>query len=141
LCLSNILFDSRSDRIKVIDPRGLNARGETSTIGDLRYDLAKLTHSVIGLYDYIIAGAFDVKVALQPELCLFELNIYADERVAGVQEAFLKRRFLPAVDTIDIMPMTIILFLSMLPLHADNPQRQKALLANALRLYAQYFVL
>jgi hypothetical protein len=32
--------------------------------------------------------------------------------------------------------MQVHLFLSMLPLHADDPARQDALLANALRLYA-----
>jgi hypothetical protein len=139
-CLSNILFDSRIDRIKVIDPRGLNARGQICMIGDLRYDLAKLTHSVIGLYDYIIAGAFDITVDLRADRCDLDLRIHADERVAKVQEAFLKRRFLPDTDVVDIMPMTIMLFLSMLPLHSDKPQRQTALLANALRLYAQYFL-
>jgi hypothetical protein len=139
-CLSNILFDSRIDRIKVIDPRGLNARGQISTVGDLRYDLAKLTHSIIGLYDYIIAGAFDITANLRADRCDFQLDIHADERIEKVQEAFRKRRFLPAVDVVDIMPMTIMLFLSMLPLHADKPQRQTALLANALRLYAEYFL-
>jgi hypothetical protein len=29
----------------------------------------------------------------------------------------------------------VLLFLSMLPLHADSPARQRALMANAIRLY------
>jgi hypothetical protein len=33
--------------------------------------------------------------------------------------------------------VTIGLFLSMLPLHADRPDRQAAFIANALRLYAE----
>eukprot|EP01034_Spumella_vulgaris_P006135 gene6135-biopygen5401 len=39
LCFSNILFDTRSDCIKLIDPRGLNFRDEPRLVGDLRYDL------------------------------------------------------------------------------------------------------
>jgi hypothetical protein len=31
----------------------------------------------------------------------------------------------------------VLLFISMLPLHADRPERQTAFLANALRLYSQ----
>src|SRR5690606_40930853 len=36
-CFSNILFDSRSNRIKLIDPRGINANGEISIYGDQKY--------------------------------------------------------------------------------------------------------
>ena len=34
--------------------------------------------------------------------------------------------------------LTILLFLSMLPLHDDNPSRQEAMLLNAMRLYKTY---
>ena len=36
----------------------------------------------------------------------------------------------------EVVALTIHLFLSMLPLHADRPDRQKAFVANALRLFA-----
>lgn len=135
-CLSNILFDSRADRIKVIDPRGLDAGGGFAMHGDLRYDLAKLTHSVLGLYDHIVAGACDARQDWQPDVANLELTVYIDERVQAIQAAFAARRFLPDTTPLQVLPLTILLFLSMLPLHADNPQRQTALLANALRLYA-----
>jgi hypothetical protein len=35
----------------------------------------------------------------------------------------------------EVMAVTASLFLSMLPLHADRPKRQRALLANGLRLF------
>ena len=38
----------------------------------------------------------------------------------------------------DIMPLTVLPFLSMLPLHADRPDRQEAMLINASRLYSEY---
>ena len=37
-----------------------------------------------------------------------------------------------------VKAITISLFLSMLPLHADRPDRQMAFIANALRLYARF---
>jgi hypothetical protein len=36
----------------------------------------------------------------------------------------------------EVRAITVGLFLSMLPLHADRPDRQRAFIANALRLYA-----
>ncbi len=51
LCFSNILFDTCSDCIKLIDPRASISRDEPRLVGDLRYDLSKLAHSVLGLYD------------------------------------------------------------------------------------------
>ena len=45
--------------IKIIDPRGHDHNGKNTIYGDLRYDLSKLTHSLIGPYDFIIAGRYE----------------------------------------------------------------------------------
>ena len=132
LCFSNILFDTRSDCIKVIDPRGLNFRGEPRLLGDLRYDLAKIAHSVIGLYDYIVADAFDVDDGAGLD---FHLRIHADEDAAAIQKLFAGLPLLNGMTARHVAPVTVMLFLSMLPLHQDNPRRQRAMLANALRLF------
>lgn len=132
LCFSNILFDTRSDQIKLIDPRGLNYKGEQRLYGDLRYDLAKLAHSVIGLYDYLIADAFSIDDGLGLD---FALQIHADDNVEVIGTHFLDQRMLDGITPRQILPITVLLFLSMLPLHSDTPQRQRAMLANALRLY------
>jgi Phosphotransferase enzyme family len=132
LCLSNILFDTRSDCIKVIDPRGLNFRGEARLVGDLRYDLAKLAHSVLGLYDYIVADAFDIDEGTGLD---FQLRIHADEDAAAIQKLFAGLPLLNGMTARHVAPITVMLFLSMLPLHQDTPRRQRAMLANALRLY------
>jgi hypothetical protein len=117
----------------VIDPRGLDAAERPTLFGDPRYDIAKLHHSVVGRYDEIIAGRFslsragplDMTLALEPE--------------AGretIQAIFLATAFAGVTpDEAQAGPIAILLFLSMLPLHADNPVRQGALLANALRLF------
>ena len=68
-CFSNILYDFKSQSIKVIDPRGLSGDGkEQSIYGDLRYDVAKLAHSVIGKYDFIIAGRFSYSEESQHDM-------------------------------------------------------------------------
>ena len=57
-CFSNILYDSRVQRIRVIDPRGYVDAERPSIYGDVRYDIAKLSHSTVGRYDQIIAGRY-----------------------------------------------------------------------------------
>jgi hypothetical protein len=134
LCFSNILFDSRADRIKLIDPRGMSYTGERFILGDLRYDLAKLTHSVCGFYDFIIAGAFEIDNRSGLD---FELNLHLDDRVEQVSRQFLDLPMLGILTPRAVMPQVVLLFLSMLPLHADQPTRQRALLANGLRLFSE----
>lgn len=132
LGFSNVLFDSRADQIKVIDPRGLTAQAELSIYGDQKYDLAKLAHSVIGLYDFIIAGRYCL---IEYDLYHVELNFELDERINEIQKIFDQYEFGHSLTIAQIMPLVVLLFLSMLPLHQDRPDRQRAMLANAVRLY------
>lgn len=134
-CFSNIMYDSRSNAIKVIDPRGLNFNQEMTIYGNQSYDLAKLYHSVIGLYDFIIADAFALSED-QEQGMILTFNI--DKRLHDIQKLFMQHKMLPEISPQDIIAPTILLFLSMIPLHFDKPQRQKAMLANALRLYCAY---
>lgn len=137
LCLSNILFDSRRTSIKLIDPRGMDAYAEIIQFGDQKYDVAKLTHSVIGLYDFIIAGRYELHHSKElGTKLIFDL----DERLTEIQENFVDHTYIDGITVRQIMPITILLFLSMLPLHNDSKERQEALMVNALRLYKEYFV-
>lgn len=51
------MFDSSNYIFKLIDPRG-RLDSEATIYGDPRYDIAKLRHSVVGLYDFIVQGLF-----------------------------------------------------------------------------------
>ncbi|MBY5923297.1 phosphotransferase [Ferrimonas balearica] len=133
-CFSNILYDFRTGNIKVIDPRGLDGEGQVSIHGNSLYDIAKLSHSIIGLYDLIVAGYF--QASLEGQSLTFA--VARDPEREKVIEAFcelmasrygLNRRQLSA--------MQIQLFLSMLPLHSDRPDRQLGFIGNAYRLYDQ----
>lgn len=136
-CFSNILYDFKSLSIKVLDPRGRDLEGNYSIYGDLRYDVAKLAHSVIGLYDFIIGGLFE---------CRFDRTAYSMElkfpqrsNLEGLQNYFNELHFAGyTVQELSVYPILVHLFLSMLPLHGDHPARQEAMLANALRLYTIY---
>lgn len=135
LCFSNILFNSRSSTIKVIDPRGINVEGDFTIYGDLKYDLAKLTHSVIGLYDFIISGYYRIEEQSNQSI---EIVFDIDERIENIQTYFLENFTVHAFKIKEIMPLVVLLFMSMLPLHEDRPDRQKAMFYNALRIYVKY---
>ncbi len=137
LCFSNVIYDFRTDRIKVIDPRGVSHTGDLTIYGDYRYDLAKLSHSVLGLYDWIIAGFFSVEFNLEEK----NLDLFIDVKK---EHKILQHNFTQLVEEqyniapISLYAMQIHLFLSMLPLHSDNEIRQQALFANAFRLYTVF---
>lgn len=134
LCFSNILYDFRTNSIKVIDPRGITPLGEISPYGNVIYDLAKLSHSVIGLYDQIIAGNFELNwQAYDVSLQLIQDN--EQEQIKEIFIRLLEQRYGLSED--NLLALQIHLFLSMLPLHEDNELRQKAFLANALRLFSK----
>lgn len=130
-CFSNMLFDSRVDRILLIDPRGLIG-DEITIYGDVRYDIAKLGHSILGRYDQIMAEGLRSRGS-RTELIL---EIPTDTRRELLEQIFLDS----SIDDIsfsadEIHAAIVSLFLSMIPLHADDPSKQKTMFANAIRLY------
>ena len=135
-CFSNILYDFRTKTIKVLDPRGIDIDGEQTIYGDIRYDIAKLAHSVVGLYDFLIAGYFYYRENSTYDV---EFKIYSNDTVETLKKYFKNSLFGGMnLDEACTYPILVHLFLSMLPLHKDKPARQKAMLANALRLYLEF---
>jgi hypothetical protein len=136
-CFSNILYDSRSRMIKVIDPRGLDSNGRITSYGDVRYDVAKLTHSIIGLYDFIMADAFECRFSQSEKSYSIDIDIFIDQRIEKIQGEFLLNTQGDTICAKHAIPLVVLLFFSMLPLHSDNPNRQLALLANGCRIYSE----
>jgi len=117
LCLSNILFDKRSGLLRLIDPRG--ATTEEDLWGDPYYDVAKLSHSVLGGYDFINSDLFEV--VLGDDL---ELALRLDRAPPGAHErAFVERIAQEGFDPVRVRLYEASLFLSMLPLHAEAPRK------------------
>jgi hypothetical protein len=132
-CFSNILYSFRTRRIRLIDPRGYATAGRPSLYGDSHYDAAKLMHSAAGRYDLIIADRYAGSASLAYDL---ELRFAEDPEHAWLERAAAERTLGGVkLGAPDVMAVTTTLFLSMLPLHADKPKRQWALLANGLRLF------
>lgn len=134
-CFSNILYDMRADRIQLIDPRGLI--GDEMTIyGDIRYDIAKLGHSILGRYDQILGERIEAGGSGHE----FTLNIPRDPLRDRLEQDFLGSRIAnQRFDAEEVKAAIVSLFLSMIPLHAEDPVRQRALFANGLRLFRQFF--
>lgn len=132
LCLSNILFDRRNGFVRLIDPRG--SFGRFRLHGDPRYDLAKLSHSFEGDYDFLVNGMFDLNiegnsVALRPHL------ESGHHRIKQMFHRWLVRRTGNGYRKVKLIES--LLFLSMAPLHADRPRSQAAFLARGLELFAE----
>lgn len=130
-CFSNTLYDFRKKQVKVIDPRGIDFDDHLSIYGDIRYDLAKLCHSAIGMYDYIVSDRFDAS---------FDGHII--ELVLPKESIDLSSTFRELIETRgysfnEILALTVTLFLSMLPLHFDKPKRQIAFVATAINLFKE----
>lgn len=129
LCFSNILYDLRSRVCKLIDPRG--SFGHAGIIGDPRYDIAKLYHSVYGLYDFIVNDLFRVDVSPSGERA--ELFLHRRPQHAEVLRRF-EHVFFEHFDRQEILLLTGLLFVSMPALHYDYPKRQLAMYVRGLQL-------
>ena len=135
-CFSNLLYDRRASLIRMIDPRGVGANGTISPYGDRRYDIGKLYHSLIGQYDHIVAGHYELSMNGAMN---YDLSLPKDIELVDIQKMFLGLRFAgQTVIEASAPAIAILLFLSMLPLHADNPARQNAFLANSMRLFLKW---
>ncbi len=132
-CFSNILYNFRSQQVRVIDPRGLDGQDRFTAYGDRRYDIGKLHHSAIGKYDFIVAGFYDLTRHGPLDLSL----ALPDNPSTQVLQTLFNGRSFAGLRPADAaaQAISVLLFLSMLPLHAEDPQRQIALLANAMRLF------
>jgi dTDP-glucose pyrophosphorylase len=128
-CFSNILFDLSNQIVRLIDPRG--SFGKKGIYGDTRYDIAKLRHSVAGLYDYIVSDLFEVN---QTE-GLYEMQIFANPIHTEIQKDFDNQVTASGYDLEEIKFIEGLLFLSMLPLHSDKPQRQLAMYLTSVLIF------
>ncbi|MQT48240.1 hypothetical protein GHO40_16155 [Pseudomonas helleri] len=124
-CFSNVLYDQQRYLMKLIDPKG--ALNEEGLWTHPLYDLCKVSHSALGDYDFINNGLYDLGFTDSNELFL---------RFKHTNHAMLKPIFLQRLKAAghDVRVMRLgeaSLFLSMLPLHIDYPNKVIAFLLNA----------
>lgn len=129
LCFSNMLYDKRTQLLKLIDPRG--SLNPDELYMDEYYDLAKLSHSVLGNYDFINSGLFDFQTNNQLKI---QLEINSHESLSLLQQIFADKVSEEGYDIDLIRIFEASLFLSMLPLHIDNPKKVLAFALNAQKI-------
>lgn len=119
LFFGNMMYDIEKESLKVIDPRG--EYGEFTIYGDMRYDLAKLYHSVIGNYDFIVNGLYELR-DYDSTLNYSIFNGDSNKKIGGFIHYFIETL---GNDVEDIEFITGLLFLTMIPLHSENKNNQK----------------
>lgn len=131
LCFANIMIDTNLSFIKVIDPRG--KFGKFDIYGDVRYELAKLLHSVDGKYDFIIKDMFHV--AYNVDDATITYSIIDRKRNFDLYELFVEV-FAEEIagDIKKIEFIEALLFLSMIPLHGESLQHQMVMLGTGLEI-------
>lgn len=127
LCFSNILYERHARLLKLIDPRG--ASGEDALWMDASYDWAKLSHSVLGDYDFINHGQFRLGVGADDNLTLTILA--QDTDLQARKDRFVEWLHAQGRQVARVRIDEASLFLSMLPLHLENPHKVLAFLVNA----------
>ncbi len=128
----NTFYDFKATRVLTIDPRAMTWSGLPTYFGDHRYDVAKLAHSVIGKYDHILNNRSRLIEHSPTEWEFTPSDMPEPLRMSEVLFDLAERQF--GIEKPELLAMTALLFFSMLPLHADSPQRQKHLFANGLRM-------
>lgn len=127
LCFSNILYHKETSLIKLIDPKGALKKEEMYT--HPYYDLAKLSHSICGRYDFFNNGLYEIKIGSEMKL---ELELDFDN--SGYVEIFKKYLAESGFDYLTVRLYEASLFLSMLPLHMDNVQKTFGFLLNGIKI-------
>jgi hypothetical protein len=125
LCFSNILYDNDCRILKFVDPKG--AMTEEELWSDPYYDIAKLSHSICGHYDYINNGLFDIQLDDTMRLKL----IIDFKNTDDFKNIFIEKLVSHGFDYATVRMFEVSLFISMLPLHAENALKVLAFILNA----------
>lgn len=128
LCFSNILYAKTTQTLKLIDPRGAESEADLWT--HPLYDLAKLSHSVLGSYDFVNHGMFEIQISdnMRPQLTLDR------QPPDWARPIFEESLALAGYSLRAIRVCEASLFISMLPLHIDRPRNVLAFVLTVVKL-------
>ena len=120
LCFSNIFSNFKNKNFKLIDPRGKWGSGMH---GDLKYDVAKLRHSIVGGFDTITNGLYSTMLNIENNQ--IDVNIFKPknhEEICTHLDNLIQNKW----NLNEIKLIEGLLFISMLPFHRDHFERQLA---------------
>lgn len=123
-CFANVLYNKSTRMLKLIDPKGALSEDELWT--DPYYDIAKLSHSVCGRYDFFNNALFDIKINEN-----FQCELHIDFDNTEYIEIFRRMLQKNGYDYQTVRLYEASLFLSMLPLHIDYPYKVFGFILNA----------
>ena len=123
-CFANALYNKSTKTLKFIDPKGACTENELWT--NPYYDVAKLSHSVCGRYDFFNNGLFDIRIT---EDFSYDLDIPFDN--SEYIDIFKRKVEEHGFDYLSVRIYEVSLFISMLPLHIDNPLKVFGFILNA----------
>ena len=123
-CFANTMYNKATRTLKFIDPKGAISEDDLWT--NPYYDLAKLSHSICGRYDFFNNALFEIKVNQTFES---ELAIDFDNEVH--KQVFKKKVEENGYNYWLVRVYEASLFISMLPLHIDNPHKVYGFILNA----------
>ncbi|SJZ85148.1 hypothetical protein [Pantoea eucalypti] len=124
-CFSNILYDQQRYLLKLIDPKGALSEEELWT--HPLYDLCKISHSVMGDYDFINNGLYKVGFEDNNNLVLS----FNHTNHLNLKPIFINQVKAMGHDVRIVRLGEASLFLSMLPLHIDYPNKVLAFMLKA----------
>jgi len=123
-CFANALYSKSTKTLKFIDPKG--ALNEEELWTDPYYDIAKLSHSVCGKYDFFNNAMYEIRIA---EDLSYSLDIpFDNEKYKAIFRQIAEDN---GYDYLLVRIYETSLFLSMLPLHIDNPHKVLGFILNA----------
>lgn len=124
LCFSNMLYYKEINMLKFIDVKG--ALKEDDLWTDPYYDLAKLSHSICGNYDYFNNNMYELTTNNE---CEIELTIM-NKNLGKYKEIFKNYLNANHFNYNLVRLFEASLFLSMLPLHIDNKKKVMGFILN-----------
>lgn len=136
LCFSNILYSispiNSIVNLKFIDPRG--KYGLKKFFGDFYYDLAKLSHSTNGGYEYLIYDQFELNI-IENKVDLR----YKNTNKNPIDEIFKNKIREKNYNLNLIRLIEGLIFIGMCARHYDDEKRQKAMYVIGLKLLNEYY--
>ena len=127
LCFSNIFCDFKNKNFKLIDPRG---KWGSTMFGDMKYDVAKLRHSLVGGFDTIVNGLCTASLIENNHVSMKVFEPKNHQQVCRYLDELIQNQW----NLNEIKLIEGLLFISMLPLHKDHFERQLAFYSIGIQL-------
>ncbi len=121
LCFNNILVDPIFGQLNLIDPKAEKHQSlPLYGLIDNFYDLAKLNHSIEGLYDSLVNNLYNLKIFENNNI---KFEIYKPKEYELYNKYYEEILIYKKISREQLRILTGNLFLSMIPLHIEDKKR------------------